>query len=79
MVQSSTGNPYNSAGMAYKLVASKVCLLESLFFRITFSCLKYSFLSADLVVLSMVKFSPNPKYLYCWFNFSDFSSSSLSS
>ena len=41
MVQSSTGNPYDSAGMAYELIASKVCLLES------------SDLSADLVVLSI--------------------------
>ena len=78
MVQSSTGNPYDSAGMAYELIASKVCLLESSLFRITFNRLKYSFLSADLVVLSMVRFSPNPKYLYCWFNSSDFSYSPLS-
>ena len=79
MVQLSTGNAHNSAGMAYELIASKVCLQESSLFKIIFNRLKYSFLSADLVVLSMVKLSPNPKYLYCWFNSSDFSSSSLSS
>ena len=33
--------------------------------------LKYSFLSADLVVLLMVSLSPNPKYLHCWFSSSD--------
>ena len=79
MVQSSTENSYDSAGMAYELIASKVCLLAISFFRIIFNGLKYSFLSADWVVLSMVRFSPNPKYFYCQFNSSDFSSSQLSS
>ena len=73
------GNPYDSAGMAYELIASKVCLLESSLFRITFNRLKFSFLSADLVVLLVVRLSPKPKYLYCWFNSSHFSSSPLSS
>ena len=79
MVQSSTGKPYVSAGMAYELIASKVCLLESSLFKIIFNHLNHSFLGADLVVLSIVRFSPNPKYFYCWFNSSDFSSSPLSS
>ena len=78
MVQSSTGNPYVSAGMEYELIASKMCLLESSLFRIIFNRLKYSFLSAYLIVLSVVILSPKPKYLYCWFNSSDFSSSPLS-
>ena len=59
MVQSSTGNPYDSAGMAYKLITLKVCLLESSLFRLIFNRLKYSFLSADLVVLSIVRFCPS--------------------
>ena len=79
MVQSSTGNPCDSAGMGYELIASKVCLLESSLFRIIFNRLKYSFLSADLVVLSAVRLSAKPKYFYCWFTSSDFSSSPLSS
>ena len=79
MIQSSTKNPCNSARMAYELIASKVCLLESSLFRIIFSRLKYSFLSDDLAVLSVVRISPNPKYLYYWFNSSDFSYSRLSS
>ena len=73
MVQSSRGNPYDRAGMTYELIASKLCLLESLLLRIIFNRLKYSFLSADLVVLSMVRVSPNRMHLYCWFNSSDFS------
>ena len=58
--------------MAYELIASKVCLLENSLFRIIYNRLKYSLLSADLVVLSVISL-----VLYCWFNSSDFSSSPL--
>ena len=74
MVQSSTGNPYDSAWMGYELIDLKVSLLESSLFSIIFSRLKYLFLSADLVFLLLVRLSPKPKYLYFWFNSSDFSS-----
>ena len=79
MAQSSTGNPYDRARMAHQLIASKVSLLESSLFTIIFNCLKYSFLKADLVVLSVVRLSPNLKYLHYWFNSTDFTSSPLSS
>ena len=59
MVQSITRNPYDSVGMAYELTASKMYLLESSLFRIIFNRFKYSFLTGDLVVLSMVRFSPS--------------------
>ena len=67
MVQSTTRNPYSSPGMVYELIASKMCLLESSLFRIIFNSLEYSFLSADLVVLSVVRLSSKS----CWFNSSD--------
>ena len=57
MVQSITGNSNNSAGMAYEFITSKECLLEGSLFRIIFNRLKYSFMSADLVVLSVVRLS----------------------
>ena len=37
------GDPYDSAGITYELIALKVCFLESLLFMIIFNRLKYSF------------------------------------
>ena len=64
--------------MAYELIALNVCLLESSPFRIIFNHLKYSFMSDDLVALSVVRLFPNPKYSVLLIS-NDFSSSPLSS
>ena len=51
-----------------------MCLIEGSLFKIIYNRVKYSFLSADLVVLLMLRLSPDARYLHCWFNSNDFSS-----
>ena len=67
IVQSSTGNPYDSAGTAYEMTAEMILRLLSSLLRIIFNRLKYSFLSAAFEVLSVTWCSLKPRYRYCLF------------